>query len=101
MAMPTSLFRDGEWYDRVTVKFSGGKGAAQARAWVHDALIRAHGFRTATRLTKRLAVSGGRFRVPIARRLTKKLVRRLRLLIDAKMITVFVAGRSVRMRDHA
>jgi hypothetical protein len=95
MTMPPTFYQKGQWYDRVTVEFAGGLQACQARALVHDALIRAHGFPAARRLTKVLAVAGGRFRVAIARCKVKALVRRLRLLLKAGLIKLFVAGRRV------
>lgn len=95
MAMPRTFLRRGQAFDRVTIDFAGGAGAAQARAFVHDVLIRAHGFAMAHRLTKRLAVSGGRFRTAVAHRKIKALIRCLRLLIDNGLIKVFVAGKRV------
>ena len=94
--MPRTFQRDGEVFDRVTIDFAGGRNAPQVRAFVHDALIRAHGYRTASRLTKALAVAGGRFRVAIARRAVKALQRRLLLLVRTGSIDLYVAGRRVR-----
>ena len=80
--MPRTFEFDGELFDRVTIDFAGGRNAPQVRAFVHDVLIRAHGYRTARRLTKALAMAGGRFRVAIARRAVKALKRRLFFLSD-------------------
>lgn len=99
MMMPRTFTRNGQSFDRVTIDFAGGPGACQARAFVHDVLIRAHGLRTARRLTKAVAVAGGRFRVAIARRAVKALKRRLRLLVELGLIELFVAGR--RIGAHA
>jgi hypothetical protein len=93
--MPPSFVYRGEKFDRVTVLFKGGPSACQARAFVQDVLHRAHGFRTATNLTNKLAQQGGRFRVAIARRVVRELKRRLKLLIEAGLIRLFVAGRLV------
>lgn len=93
--MPESFILRGELFDRVTILFRGGTSASQVRSYVQDVLHRAHGFVTATNLTDALARRGGRFRVPIARRAVKKLKRRLRPMIAAGMIHVFVAGASV------
>jgi hypothetical protein len=93
--MPPSFIHRGERFDRVTILFKGGPSACQARAFVQDALHRAHGFRTATNLTDKLAKRGGRFRVAIARHAIGKLKRRLKLLIKAGMIRLFVAGQPV------
>ena len=86
---------NGETFDRVTIDFAGGSRACQARAYAHDVLVRAHGFPTARHLTRALAVAGGRFRVAIARRKVKMLKRRLRLLVEAGLIRLFVAGQRV------
>ena len=94
--MPRTFERDGELFDRVTIDFAGGRNAPQARAFVHDVLIRAHGYRTARRLTKALAVAGGRFRTAIARRAVTALKRRLLLLVRTGVINLYVAGRRVR-----
>jgi hypothetical protein len=51
------------------------------------------GIRTARRLTKAIAVAGGRFRVAIAQRAVKRLKRRL--LVELGLIELFVAGRRV------
>jgi len=93
--VPPSFVYRGERFDRVTVQFKGGSSACQARAFVQDALHRTHGFRTATNLTDKLARKGGRFRVAIARRVVGRLRRRLKLLIEAGLIRLFVAGRLV------
>lgn len=95
--MPPTFVRRGERFDRVTVLFKGGPSACQARSFVQDALHRAHGFRTATNLTDKLARKGGRFRVAIARRIVGKLKRRLKLLIEAGLIRLFVAGHLVEV----
>ncbi|MER8817196.1 hypothetical protein NKJ36_25045 [Mesorhizobium sp. M0142] len=95
MVMPKMFIRSGELYYRVSIIFTGGRYAPQVRAFVHDVVIRAHGLRTARRLTKALAVKGGLFRVAIARRAVKALKRRLLLLIDAGLIKLFVGGRRV------
>jgi hypothetical protein len=60
-------------------------------------LHRAHGFGTAKRLTDELARRGGRFRVAIARRVVGRLKRRLKLLVEAGLIRLFVAGRLVEI----
>ena len=93
--MPRSFYRNGQWFDRVTIDFIRGHNAPQTRAFVHDALIRTHGFRTARRLTKALAVAGGRFRVAIAQRAIKVLKRSLRLLVRTGWIDLYVAGQRV------
>jgi len=98
MGMPRTFVRKGLSFDRVTIVFKKGAAASQARAFVADVLHRAHGFRTASRLTDVLARSGGRFRVAIAQQKVRALTRRLRLLIEAGLITLFVAGR--RVPDH-
>ena len=92
--LSTFIYR-GKIFNRVTIKFMGGPAAAQARAFVHDVLIRAHGFATATRLTKKLAEAGGQFRTAVAKAKIKILKRRLRLLVDAGLIKLFVAGKLV------
>lgn len=96
MLIPRTFIQDGELFDRVTIEFTGGPRAPQARAVVHDVLSRAHGFRTTRRLTKALALAGGRFRVAIAHRAIKALKRRLLLLVEAGLIKLFVAGQRVR-----
>lgn len=97
--MPRSFKRDGRIFDRVTIDFTDSSNAAQVRAFVHDVLICAHGYNTARRLTKRLAMSGGRFRVAIARYKVRALRKRLLPLIRGNMIALFVAGQRVRLAD--
>jgi hypothetical protein len=93
--LPRTFLRRGELFYRVTILFCGGSSASQVRAYVQDVLHRAHGFTTATGLTDSLAKGSGRFRVPVARRAVKKLTHRLRPMIAAGMIHVFVAGEAV------
>jgi hypothetical protein len=95
--MPPTFFHRGERFDRVTILFKRGASACQARSFVQDVLHRAHGFKTAKRLTDELARGGGRFRVAIARRVVGRLKRRLKLLIEAGLIRLFVAGRLVEI----
>jgi hypothetical protein len=97
--MPPAFERDGELFDRVTIDFAAGRNAAHAGTLVHDALIRAHGYRMARRFTKALAVAGGRFPVAIARRAVKALKRRLRLIDRTGLIDLYVAGRRMRAVD--
>lgn len=93
--IPRSFLRNGKLFYRVTIDFVGGIGACQARALVHDVLIRAHGFRTARRLTDLLATVGGRFQTAIARSEIRALKERLGLLVNAGLIDLYVAGRRV------
>ena len=95
MMMARTFTRDGETFDRVTIDFVAPRRARQARALVHDALIRAHGFRTAARLTQVRIEKDGRFRVAIARKKIKALKFRLRPLLEGQVIDLFVAGRRV------
>lgn len=93
--MARTFIRNGQIFDRVTIDFVAQKRAPQARAWVNDSLIRAHGYRTAARLTQARIKKDGRFRVAIARRKIKALKFRLRPLLESEMIDLFVAGRRV------
>jgi len=97
--IPRTFVRNGETFDRVTIDFVERKQARQARPVVHDALIRAHGFSTTTRLTQRRVETVGRFRVAIARKKIKALTSRLRPLLKDKIIKLFVAGRRLDPDD--
>lgn len=52
MPMPRSFYRKATLFDRVTIVFLSQPQALSARAWVQDALIRAHGYATAHGLTR-------------------------------------------------
>ena len=93
--IPRTFLHQGKWFDRVTIRFAGGKAARQSRAYVQDVLIRTHGYPTIRRLTDALAAAGGRFQLAVARSRVKALRRRLRLLIDAGLVDVWVRGQRV------
>lgn len=96
MPMPVSFYRKAMIFDRVTIVFRDPVQALSARAMIHDALIRAHGFSTAHGLTRYCVKNVGRFRAAIARAKIKALKRRLRLLVEAEIIDLFVRGKRVR-----
>jgi hypothetical protein len=93
--IPRSFYSNGRRFDRVSIVFVQSRFALQARALVHDALIRTHGFKTAHHLTCRLVEARRVFRVGVAHNKIGGLKRRLRLLIEAGIIKLFVAGRRV------
>lgn len=93
--MPTSFYRNATLFDRVTIVFRKQGLALSARAMVHDALVRAHGFATAHGLTRYCVKRIGRFRTGIARGKIKALKRRLRLLVEAGIIDLYVRGKRV------
>ena len=95
MVMPRSFYRKSTLFDRVTIVFLKTQQALSARALVHDALIRAHGFSTASGLTGYCVKRIGRFRTGVARGKIKALKRRLRLLVEAGVISLFVRGKRV------
>lgn len=99
MAIPKSFYRDNMLFYRVTVVFLRPLQALSARAWVHDALIRAHGYATAHGLTRSCVKRIGRFRTAVAREKVKALKRRLRLLVEAGIINLFVRGKRVTYLD--
>lgn len=93
--IPRSFYSNGQRFDRVSIVFVQSQFALQARALVHDALIRAHGYKTAHHLTRRLVEARRMFRVGVAHNKIRALKRRLRLLVEAGIIKLFVAGRRV------
>lgn len=99
MPMPRSFYRQTTLFDRVTIVFASQPQALSARAWVQDALIRAHGYATAHGLTRFCVKQIGRFRTAVARTKTKALKRRLRLLVETGIIELFVRGKRVTYSD--
>ena len=99
MPMPRSFYRQTELFDRVTIVFVSRPQALSARAWVQDALIRAHGYGTAHGLTRFCVKQIGRFRTAVARAKIKALKRRLRLLVETGVIELFVRGKRVTYSD--
>lgn len=99
MAMPRSFYRKDTLFYRVTIVFISPPQALSARAWIHDALIRAHGYATAHGLTRFCAKRTGRFRTAVACAKIKALKRRLRLLVEAGIIELFVRGNRVTYVD--
>ncbi|MES4993069.1 hypothetical protein ABVB70_22355 [Agrobacterium radiobacter] len=99
MDIPRTFYRNSTLFDRVTIVFLKSMQALSARSLVHDALIRAHGFATASGLTSFCVKRIGRFRTGIARGKIKALKRRLRLLVEAGIISLFVRGKRVSFSD--
>ena len=92
---PKRIRRNGRPYSRVSVIIKLRSKAEQLRAIVHDALIRAGGFRAARHLTDALARSGDKHRTYIRDPKTTVLKHRLKEYARRGEIGVWIAGKAI------